>query len=85
LIDKHQRKNSLICHSAAGEEFPAFTEFLTQRLLFIDRQIILNNHHKKFLKWQVILKYCLEKINIIILHPAKIPFSSIFKRDNSSD
>jgi hypothetical protein len=29
FVDKHQRKSSLICHSAAGKESPNFTQFLT--------------------------------------------------------
>jgi hypothetical protein len=35
FVDKHQRKSSLICHSAAGEESPNFTQFLTRRIYFI--------------------------------------------------
>jgi len=31
LIGKYWRKDSLVCHSEAGEESPTFTKFLTPR------------------------------------------------------
>jgi hypothetical protein len=33
LNEKHQRKDGLLCHSAAGEESPVFIEFLTRRII----------------------------------------------------
>jgi len=32
FVDKLKEKVSLICHSAAGEESPNFTQFLTRRI-----------------------------------------------------
>jgi hypothetical protein len=33
LVDKYQRKDNLICHSAAGEGSSVFIKFLTRRII----------------------------------------------------